>query len=350
MTHSTSLANYTTLSVGGQAQKLTQATTREQVIECVSHSDDQGIPVLILGGGSNVVCADEGFPGHVIAMRTRATAWSENRAVVDAGVDWDTFVVDTLTRGFGAMAPLSGIPGSVGAAPIQNIGAYGCEVAEFIYSVSVWDRKNREVRELSRAECGFGYRNSRFKMEPDRWVILGVTCEFESMQEIEIEYAQLAQVLQVAEGTRVAASVVRDAVLALRRNKSMVLDESDADSRSTGSFFLNPIISRDHVPQGAPAYSLKHNDPRASTHAKTSAAWLIEQAGFPKGFSVNDSGVRVSTHHTLAIANAAGGSAADVLHLAGLIRQGVWDRFAIELEPEPILVNCQLPAVQRTKD
>jgi UDP-N-acetylmuramate dehydrogenase len=291
-----------------------------------------------------VVVSDDGFPGTVVEVATtgvHADVEDDDPACggvvvrVAAGEDWDAFVGTAVDRGWLGVEALAGIPGLVGATPIQNVGAYGQEVAQTLASVRVWDRRLRGVRTFAAAECGFGYRTSRFKADPGRHVVLEVTFQLrQGSLGAPIAYAELARALGVDTGTRVPSDDVRRAVLGLRRSKGMVLDADDHDTWSAGSFFTNPVLAADAVPDGAPAWQ------QSDGLVKTSAAWLIEQAGFHKGYG--DGRARLSTKHTLAITNRGGASAGDVLALAREIRDGVEARFGIRLVNEPVLVGVAL--------
>ena len=254
---------------------------------------------------------------------------------VAAGEPWDPFVEQAVERHWVGLEALSGIPGSVGATPIQNVGAYGQEVSQTVASVRVWDRTLRGPRTFAAADCGFGYRTSRFKADPGRHVVLDVTFQLRQGElGAPVTYAELARTLDVEPGTRAPMTDVRRAVLDLRTRKGMVLDADDHDTWSAGSFFTNPVVPADALPDGAPAW------PQPDGTVKTSAAWLIEQAGFGKGYG--DGPVRLSTKHTLALTNRGGATTADLLALAREIRDGVERRFAIRLVNEPVLVGCEL--------
>jgi UDP-N-acetylmuramate dehydrogenase len=337
-----SLRELTTLHVGGPADRLVTATSDDDVVEAVRRCDADGTPVLVLAGGSNVVVADEGFRGTVVHVATRgiaeeSDACSGATVTVAAGETWDDLVVHAVDRGWVGIEALSGIPGSVGATPIQNVGAYGQEVSQTVAQVRTWDRREDRVTTLAAADCGFGYRTSRFKADPGRYVVLGVRFQL-ALGELgaPVGYAELARTLGVEVGQRAPMRQVRDAVLALRRSKGMVLDPADHDTWSAGSFFTNPVVAPGAVPAGAPAW------PQADGRVKTSAAWLIERAGFTKGYG--DPGpAAVSGKHTLALTNRGSATTGDLLALAGEIRAGVRERFGIELVPEPVLVGCALP-------
>jgi UDP-N-acetylmuramate dehydrogenase len=338
------LRDHTTLRLGGPARAWVRATTEAELVDAVRRSDEAGEPVLVLGGGSNVVVADEGFAGTVVEVATSGVApdiEDDDAACggvvvrVAAGEDWDRFVETAVDRGWLGVEALSGIPGLVGATPIQNVGAYGQEVAQTLSSVRVWDRTLRGVRTFPASGCGFGYRTSRFKADPGRHVVLEVTFQLrQGSLGAPVAYAELARTLGVELGTRAPMSEVRKAVLDLRTSKGMVLDPTDHDTWSAGSFFTNPVLPEAAVPAGAPAW------PQADGSVKTSAGWLIEQAGFHKGYG--DGPARLSTKHTLAITNRGGASAADVLALAREIRDGVETRFGVRLVNEPVLVGVEL--------
>jgi UDP-N-acetylmuramate dehydrogenase len=301
--------------------------------------------VLVLGGGSNVVVADEGFAGTVVEVATRGiesdldddveASCSGATVKVAAGEPWDPLVALAVERRWAGVEALAGIPGLVGATPIQNVGAYGQEVSETIASVRVWDRKLRGVRTFAAADCGFGYRTSRFKQDPGRHVVLDVTYQFRlGTYGPPLEYAELARTLNLEVGERALIESVREAVLALRSRKGMVLDAGDHDTWSAGSFFTNPVVPPESVPEGAPAW------PQPDGTVKTSAAWLIEHAGFGKGYG-NDR-VSLSTKHTLALTNRGSGTTHDLLALARELRDGVREKFAITLVNEPVLVGVEL--------
>ncbi len=337
-----SFAEHTTLRVGGVVRTWIIARTEDACIEAVVECDDIGDPLLVLGGGSNVVCSDSPFEGTVLQVAPTGISTLDRgghiRVVAAAGEEWDELVERTLEAGCAAFAPLSGIPGLVGASPIQNIGAYGAEVADFIVSVRVWDRIDRAVRELSDEECSFGYRTSMFKSSIDRFVVLSVTFDLPLDEFVCVDYAQLAAVLGVEVGDSVSGTRVRQAVLELRRGKGMLLDPDDHDTWSVGSFFVNPVISE------AQAMSLPDDCPvfDAPDGIKVSAAWLIDNSGVGCGFQLSESGAQVSTKHSLAICNAHNATCEDVLELARAMRARVRERFDIELEPEPRLIGCSL--------
>ncbi|HEY6737624.1 MAG TPA: UDP-N-acetylmuramate dehydrogenase [Actinopolymorphaceae bacterium] len=340
------LSTSTTLRLGGPAARVVEVETVDELCEVVRELDDEGSPVLVLGGGSNVVIADAGFPGTVVEVRLPGVVvesvddCSGVTVRVRAGENWDEFVTAAITQGWVGVEALSGIPGLVGAAPMQNIGAYGQEVADAIAQVRVWDRPARAIRTFAASECGFGYRTSRFKQELGRYVVLEVIFQLRPGDlGAPIRYAELARTLGVEQGARVPMSTVRDAVLDLRGRKGMVLDPSDHDTWSAGSFFTNPILDEEaaaELPQDAPRW------PQPGGGVKTSAAWLIEHAGFTKGYGPSGGHVRLSTKHTLALTNRGGATTDELLDLAREVRDGVTKAFGIVLEPEPVLVGCSL--------
>ena len=337
------LADHTTLRLGGPAGRFETATTEARLVELVSAADAAGEPLLVLAGGSNLVVADDGFPGTVVKVATTGvTADVEGDdascggvlVTVAAGEPWDGFVATAVERGWVGVEALSGIPGSVGATPIQNVGAYGQEVSQTIASVRVWDRTLRGVRTFANADCGFGYRHSRFKADPARHVVLSVTFQLaQGDLGAPVGYAELARTLGVEVGRRAPLADVREAVLGLRRGKGMVLDAADHDTWSAGSFFTNPVVAPDVVPDGAPAWPTDDG-------VKTSAAWLIEHAGFGKGHG--SATVALSGKHTLALTNRGGATTDELLALAREVRDGVEARFGIRLVNEPVLVGCEL--------
>ncbi len=337
------LAERTTLRLGGPATGLVEAEAESELVDAVRAGDDEGRRLLVLGGGSNLVVADEGFDGTVVAVRTRGVevdsdACSGATVRVAAGEPWDDFVATALQEGWIGVEALSGIPGLVGAVPIQNVGAYGQEVADTLATVRVWDRRERRVRTIAAADCGFGYRSSRFKSDPEGFVVLSVTFQFRLGDlGAPIRYAELARTLGVEPGERVPAKDVREAVLGLRRGKGMVLDTHDHDTWSAGSFFTNPVVDAEVAERLAPEAP---RWPQPDGRVKISAAWLIGQAGFRKG--TRRGNVGLSTKHALALTNRGGGTTAELLGLAREIRDAVLERSGIELVNEPVTVGCAL--------
>lgn len=362
MSRGPSLADLTTLRIGGPIGVLVETSTEEDFVEAIRSADALGDPLLILGGGSNVVASDLGFPGVVLRDRRTEVAveqvapGGDVRVTVAAGVPWDDVVAQAVVEGWAGLEALSGIPGSTGATPVQNVGAYGHEVSEVIEAVRVWDRAEGEVRELTRDGCSFSYRDSLLKRSmrdgdgrrwrpTPRFVVLDVTLGLEAGNPFApIRYVQLADALGVDLGQQVPLERVREAVLALRRSKGMVLDSGDHDTWSVGSFFMNPIVTAEQaarLPKETPRYPLDDSDP--TSLVKTSAAWLIEHAGFGKGFALTEGApASLSTKHTLALTNRGGATSDDIVALARRIRDGVWEDFGVVLEPEPVLVGLEL--------
>ena len=346
------LADHTTIRLGGPARDFVPAGTEQDLIEAVSAADAAGEPLLILGGGSNLVVADEGFDGTVVQVATRGVRLGPARGTVTvaAGEDWDGVVAGTVAAGLAGLECLSGIPGLAGATPIQNVGAYGQEVCETITQVRAYDRDARRVRTVGRAECGFGYRTSRFKRdETRRLVVLSVTFLLSvDTLSAPVRYAELAAALGIEVGDRVPAGQARAAVIELRKRKGMVIDPADPDTRSVGSFFVNPVLDAAAlrtVEAGARARcGAGTTVPRFDAGGglvKVPAAWLIERAGFAKGYSAGD-GARISSKHTLALVNSGSATTAGLMALAREIRDGVVDAFGVSLTPEPVLVGVTL--------
>lgn len=334
-------SSLTTLRIGGAASILVEAVTRDDLIDAVNDPRFEG--ALMLGGGSNLVVADAGVDDPVVAVRTSGvTATRDADDVVlevAAGESWEALVERCVAEGWGGVEALSGIPGSVGATPIQNVGAYGQEIAEVISSVEVFDRSSQSVRSMSAAECDFGYRSSIFKAESQRFVVISVSFRLRSSSvAAPVKYDELARRVGVDVGASASLAAVREAVLDLRRSKGMVLDDDDHDTWSAGSFFTNPVLAASDVPTDAPRWDLPDG------RVKTSAAWLIERAGFPKGFGseVGTGSVALSTKHTLAITNRGGATTADVVLLARTVRAGVYEQFGVTLQAEPTLVGVAL--------
>ena len=350
------LADLTTLRLGGPAPGLAEAHTADDVRRIVGDADRTGAGVLVLGGGSNLVVADAGIDVPVvrIAIRGIRVVPSGDSALVTigAGENWDD-VVGTLTAdGFGELAPLSGIPGSAGATPVQNVGAYGTEIAEVLESVTLFDRHSGTIFRTPAADLRLRYRSSTLR-GTGSGVITDLTVRL-TRAPVVVKYAELARTLGVATGSTAPAAAVREAVLGLRRAKGMVLDPDDPDTNSVGSFFTNPILDADRLARtdrairdrlgadaGYPRYPVP-DEPDGSGRVKLSAAWLIERAGFGKGFAGPGGRVAISSKHTLALTNR-GGTTADLLALAAQIRDGVRDAFAVTLEPEPMLIGVTLP-------
>mgnify|MGYP000741746796 FL=1 len=335
------LRDYTSLRVGGPAKKFVEVGTESEIIAAIEAAGDT--PILIIGGGTNILVADSGFEGTVIritshSMQSEIDACSGATLTIGAGENWDEFVATTLERGFAGLETLSGIPGTVGAAPIQNIGAYGHEVSEFITRVRTYDRQAKALKTFTNSECEFSYRNSHFKAHPGRYVVLDVQFNLrQGEMTTAITYAELAKKLGIEVGEKAPISATRTAVLELRAAKGMLLNPSDRDSWSAGSFFTNPIITQEvanQLPEGAPKW------PTADGKVKTSAAWLIENSGVHKGDS--HGGARVSTKHVLALTNAGNATATDIAELAKSAQKSVYEKFGITLEAEVNLVGITL--------
>jgi UDP-N-acetylmuramate dehydrogenase len=339
------LADLTTLHLGGPARELVHATTEDVLLDAVRRADADGTPLLLVAGGSNLVVADEGFDGTVVRIETTGVSVEKDTCggavvTVAAGEPWDPLVARAVASGWVGVEALSGIPGSVGATPVQNVGAYGQEVADTIASVRCWDRVAGAQRTFFAADCGFGYRTSRFKRDPQRYVVLAVTFQLRLGDLGEpVRYAELARALGVEVGTRAPSADVREAVLGLRARKGMVLDPADHDTWSAGSFFTNPLVDADVLAR-LPAEAPRWEQPDGLT--KTSAAWLIEHSGFGKGYGGER--VALSSKHTLALTNRGSARTADLLALAAEVQRGVQERYGIRLVNEPVLVGCSLPA------
>lgn len=355
----TSLADFTTSAVGGPARRLVEARTEAEIIEAVQATDEAGEPLLLIGGGSNLVIADSGFAGTVVRIASTGFTVNDDDATcggvmvtAQAGQPWDELVEYTVRHAYSGLEALSGIPGSTGAVPVQNVGAYGAEVAQTIAMVRTYDRETRSIKSLANFDLKFGYRDSLLKRTTEagspRYVVLTVQFQLGlGRMSAPVRYAELARELGVEVGERTYATDVRRAVLKLRAAKGMVLDPADRDTYSTGSFFTNPVVdaaAADRLPGDAPKY------PMPDGSLKLSAAWLIDRAGFGKGFGLSgDAGFEVtggraslSTKHTLAVTNRGGASARDLLNLAQVVADGVEQRFGIRLHPEPLLIGCSL--------
>jgi UDP-N-acetylmuramate dehydrogenase len=337
----TTLNKYTSLRVGGPAKSIVNVSTEAEIIAAIEGAGDS--PVLIIGGGSNVLISDDGFEGVVIHIannqaESEVDACSGATLTIGAGEDWDQFVATTISRGFAGLETLSGIPGTVGAAPIQNIGAYGHEVSEFITRVRTYDRQAKAIKTFTNAECEFEYRSSHFKKNPGRYIVLSVQFQIRTGEiSTPITYAELAKKLGIEVGEKAPVVQTRKAVMELRAAKGMLLNPNDKDSWSAGSFFTNPIVSSEiasALPEGAPKW------PTADGRVKTSAAWLIEHSGIDKGLS--HGGARVSTKHVLALTNAGNATAEEIAQLARDVRTSVQEKFGITLEPEVNLVGITL--------
>ncbi len=340
--HGVPLAPYTTFRVGGPAWGLSDAETTDDLRTLAELAEREGRPLLVLGGGSNVLISDAGFDGLVVRHRDRRLEITpDGRILAGAGVPWDEVVGAAVARGLLGVECLSGIPGWLGATPIQNIGAYGQEISETLTAVTAFDRTTQTVERLVHSACNFSYRGSRFKEDwKDRYIITSVELQLRTEGEPEIRYAELARSLGPPPHD---PARVRRAVLELRRSKSMVLDDRDENTMSAGSFFMNPIVTNeraDEVEHLAGVPPPRH--PAGEGRAKLSAAWLIEHAGFAKGYGVGPAGL--STRHCLALVNRGAATAADLVALAAEIRAKVRAVFGVTLSPEPVFVGFEAPA------
>jgi UDP-N-acetylmuramate dehydrogenase len=337
----TTLADLTTLRLGGPAARVVEATSTDELIDVVRTADASGERALVVGGGSNLVVGDDGWDGLVVLIRSSDIGWASIgdtiQLTVDAGVVWDELVATTVEQGWSGLAAMSGIPGLAGATPIQNVGAYGSEVSDVLFGLTVLDRQTGEVEQWEPERCGFGFRTSAFKYT-SRYVVLSVSLRLTiSPVAPPVHYLEVARRLGIEAGATAPSTDVRAVVLDLRRSKGMVLDAADHDTWSVGSFFVNPFVDPGQVPEGCPNWVV-------DDHVKLSAAWLIENAGFGKGFGL-DRGrgtVSVSTKHTLALTNRGGATTAELLELARLIRDGVEARFGVRLRPEAHLVGVEV--------
>ncbi len=349
------LAGLTTMRVGGPAARLVTVTSTDELVDAVREVDDADEPLLVLSGGSNLVIGDEGFAGTVVRVATSGITPESGDycggAVVRvaAGESWDGFVEHAVGQGWAGVEALSGIPGLTGATPVQNVGAYGQDVSQTIAQVRTWDRHDQTVRTFFNADCEFTYRHSLFKGDP-RFVVLDVVFQLEIADlGRPVAYQALADGLGVPLGGRAPLADVRAAVLEQRRRRGMVLDDDDPDTWSCGSFFTNPLLSESQYDTLAmrAADRLGPDGPTPPRftdrpgRVKTSAAWLIEHAGFGKGFGM-PAPAALSTKHTLAVTNRGGASAADVVALARQVRDGVLETFGVRLVNEPVLLGTEL--------
>jgi UDP-N-acetylmuramate dehydrogenase len=355
--HEVLLSGLTTMRVGGPAERLVTVCSTDELVDAIREVDDADEPLLVLSGGSNLVVADEGFAGSVVHIATHGITVESTDSTggvtvrVAAGEVWDDLVARAVAEGWSGIEALSGIPGCVGATPIQNVGAYGQEVAQTISAVRVWDRREQQVHLLANADCQFTYRDSVFKGE-SRYVVLEVMFQLrlEDMSS-PVTYEDLARELGVHAGVRVPLEEAREAVLAQRRQRGMVLDPKDHDTWSCGSFFTNPVMSASSYDRlqaraqgrlGADGGAVRV--PRfvaPDGQVKTSAAWLIERAGFGKGYGMPGPAA-LSTKHTLAVTNRGSATAANIVALAVGVRDGVQEAFGVGLVNEPVLVGLSL--------
>lgn len=354
-----SLSELTTSAVGGPAREYIEARTEAEIIETIRSADQAGERLLLIGGGSNLLISDTGFDGTVLRIASTGFTVDDDAAAcggvmvtAQAGQPWDELVEYAVLHAYSGLEALSGIPGSTGAVPVQNVGAYGAEVSQTIAAVRTYDRETQSIRTLANADLQFGYRDSLLKRTTragsPRYVVLTVQFQLAlGRMSSPVRYPELARELGIEVGARAYAGDVRRAVLRLRAAKGMVLNAEDRDTFSTGSFFTNPVVdaaAAGRLPAGAPRY------PMPDGRLKLSAAWLIERAGFAKGFGLAaDAGHAVaggraslSTKHTLAVTNRGAASAEDLLGIARLVADGVERTFGIRLEPEPLLIGCSL--------
>lgn len=345
------LADRTTIGLGGTARYFLSCNTPEDVLAGLRFAHDRRLPIQVLGGGSNILFPDEEYPGLVLHVGIRGTAFADDGdsmiAIVGAGEPWDAFVEHCVIDGLGGIECLSGIPGLVGATPIQNVGAYGQEVRDTIVDVKVLERSSGKIVSVPAAECGFGYRQSRFKGDDaDRYVILEVRFRLRKSGVPIIRYPELQKhveanvELETMGAGRPSLQAVRDAVIALRRRKSMVVDPSDPNSRSVGSFFMNPVLSQEAFENLKSRWGGKQPVPSfpSPDGVKVPAGWLVERSGFPRGFTKG--GVGVSERHALALINR-GGTVRELLDLAASIQRRVYERFGVRLEREPVVVTSR---------
>lgn len=345
------LSDFTSLRLGGPAARLVEAEGEEEIVAAVEEADAAGDQLLILGGASNVVIADEGFPGTVLLVRNRGVEFAPDpeqpagftQVTAAAGENWDALVATCVERGLAGFECLSGIPGLVGATPIQNVGAYGQEVADTLTCVRAFDRQAGEMVELSPGECEFGYRDSVFKRNPERWVVLSVSFRLQvSSDSMPIRYGELAARLGVEVGERAPLAVVRETVRELRRGKGLLAGSDGPESASAGSFFTNPVLSAAQA-EALLAQAGENIPPlfaQADGTQKTSAAWLIQHSGFTPGYG-DPQGIAISSRHCLVLTNRGAGTTSALLRLAHEIAAKVHDRFGVDLRPEPILVGVE---------
>lgn len=361
------LANHTTARVGGPAQTWIEASTEDHITRSIAEADAAGTPLLVVSGGSNLLVADAGFPGTVVQIKTagievRETTDTHVHIRVAAGHEWDDVVAWSVAEGLSGIEALSGIPGSTGATPVQNVGAYGADISQTLHSIRVWDREANQIVELAAPDLEFGYRDSiikrsilsstpNFDHASPRWIVLSVDLQLaKTGQSAPVRYTQLARALGVELGDTAPLEHIRQTVLQLRASKGMVLAADDYDTWSTGSFFTNPIVPvsvADTLPANAPRFA-HHEAPDAPETVKLSAAWLIDHAGYHKGFGLhNEPGTvngraALSTKHTLALTNRGSATTQDLIQIATLVRDGVAEKWGITLVPEPVLVGVQL--------
>ncbi|MGI5246074.1 UDP-N-acetylmuramate dehydrogenase [Dactylosporangium sp. CA-139066] len=337
---SITFADLTTMRVGGPIGRLHVATAAEHAVELFRDADGAGEPLLVMGGGSNLVVGDVGWDGTVVRMASDTVEVDGTTITAAAGVEWDRLVALAVEQGLAGIELLSGIPGSVGGTPVQNVGAYGTETSDVLEAVTVYDRETGAVERWGRDRCGFGsHRMSVFKRS-DRWAVLDVTYRLRrGEQSGPIKDPVIAERLGIEKGGTAALADVRAAVVAQRRSKKMVLDADDHDTWSVGSFFINPVMPDGEIPAAAAECPSKPDVPGKT---KLHAAWLIQHAGFNPGYGLDwgNGTVALSSRHTLAVTNRGGATTADVMKFAAHIRDGVAAKYQIRLNPECDLINC----------
>lgn len=331
------LAPFTTLGIGGAARFFAEAENEDGLIAAIQFAEVRGLPVFILGGGSNVLVSDEGFPGLVVRLAIKGIEWKEE-VTAGAGEDWDNFVRQCVERGLAGLECLSGIPGLVGGTPVQNVGAYGQEVSETITRVRAFDRQTKQIVELSNVECGFSYRTSIFNStERNRYVVLAVSFALKTNGQPGLRYPDVKNYF-AGRNDQPSLAEVRQAIIEIRSRKGMVIVPDDPDCHSAGSFFKNPILSAEAFAKlEAAAGERPPSFPAANGNVKVPAAWLIEHAGFQRGYAKGRAGI--SSKHTLAIINRGNATAQEVLDLVAEIQAQVAEKFGVWLMPEPIFVG-----------
>lgn len=331
------LAPLTTLGIGGAARFFVEAESEDELIAAIQFAEERGLPVFILGGGSNVLVSDEGFPGLVVRVAIHGIEWSE-QVTVGAGENWDNFVRQCVERNLAGVECLSGIPGLVGGTPVQNVGAYGQEVSETITRVRAFDRQQKQIVELRNAECGFSYRTSIFNStERNRYVVLAVSFALKTNGEPALRYPDVKNYF-AGRNDQPSLAEIRQAIIEIRSRKGMVIVPDDPDCRSAGSFFKNAILSAEaFVKLEATAHERPPSFPAADGKVKVPAAWLIEHAGFQRGYAKGRAGI--SSKHTLAIINRGSATASEVWALVNEIQERVAEKFGVWLMPEPIFVG-----------
>jgi UDP-N-acetylmuramate dehydrogenase len=349
------LAPFTTLKIGGPARFFVQAGTEEQVVEAFEHAAAKSLDLFVLGGGSNILVSDSGFYGLVLQVALKGVAVEEQpprprnaatpplkereliKITAQAGEDWDNFVEFCVSNDLVGVECLSGIPGFIGGTPVQNVGAYGQEVSETIVSVRCFDRQSKTIVDLANSDCGFSYRKSIFNStHRESYIVLAVTYELKKGGEPKIAYKDIREYFA---GRTPTLRETRDAVVQIRRAKSMVIDEHDPNSRSAGSFFKNPIVPFEKLGEISTNQDIEKvpHFPVGDSSVKIPAAWLIERSGFQKGFRLGNAAI--STNHSLALVNLGSASAAEIIALKDMIQSAVEEKFGISLQPEPIFVG-----------